>query len=107
MLIVFLCGSLLFGYSAWKFDRKVRAYNTKINIGDSLTSVRATLGMPSRIIMEYDNNNREIKYEPMKSVRSILWIYEGSYFLRDDLCLVFDELTLKLVEKKRGIFLIE
>jgi len=107
LLFALLCGSLFFGYRAWKFDKKVKVFNTEIYIGDSLTNVRAKLGAPSRIIIERKSNKRETKYVLAKPSISILWIYNGSYFLRNDLCLVFDELTKRLVEKKRGIFLVE
>jgi hypothetical protein len=107
VLLALLCGSLLFGYSAWKFDRKVRVFNTKIHIGDSLISVRVKLGAPSQIIIEHQDNKRETKYRFTKSTQSILWIYYGSPILRKDLGLVFDEPTQKLVEKKRGIFVVE
>lgn len=106
MLYTLLCGSLFYGYNAWKFDRKVRIFTTKIHVGDSINEVRALLGNPSHVIAEYRKAKKE-DLQLMKPDYSILWVYSGSLFIRTDLSLIFDGYTQRLIEKKRISHFIE
>jgi len=107
VLFAFLCGSLFYGYGAWTFDRKVKIFNTKIQLGDNPADVRALLGAPSHVIVEHQEKKTKRDNQLMRPDHTATWIYSGMLFFRDDLCLVFDGQTQRLIEKKRMTLIIE
>ncbi|MBP7706457.1 MAG: hypothetical protein KA243_04330 [Candidatus Aminicenantes bacterium] len=97
----------IYVYGAWKFNNKVRIFNTRIEIGDSFDDVDVQLGRPSIIIAEYPRPIETGIGRVLETNRTILWVYSGAIFLRSDLSLIFDYDTGKLIDKSRITHLIE
>jgi len=107
ILGVLFIALLIYVYGAWKFNNKVRIFNTRINIGDGFNDVDVQLGRPSIIIAEYPRSIEAKAGRVSRTNRTILWVYSGTMFLRSDLSLIFDYNTGKLIEKNRITHLIE
>jgi hypothetical protein len=92
---------IYYSYCAIRFNNKVRLYNTKVQIGMNETYVWALLGPPS--YGDWNILKETSVGEEQRKRRSILYVYRGIYFLRDDIILYFDYETGKLFEKSRGM----
>jgi hypothetical protein len=107
LLGILFSAFLIYAYGAWKFNNKVRIFNTIIEIGDSFNDVDIQLGRPSIIIAEHPRPIETGAGRVSRTNRTILWVYSGAIFLRSDLSLIFDYETGKLIEKNRITHLIE
>ena len=95
-----------YAYKAFEFNSKVRNFNTKIHVGDSIAYVIGLLGRPSL----YDDDHvaeedKEHNQASDKGGRTILVVYRGLIYLRSDLNLLFDHDSGKLKEKNRAQYL--
>ena len=98
---------LIYGYGAWKFEKRVKTFNLKIREGDSSNSVCIQMGRPSHVLSEYATLEQVGHGQEKGTARTILWVYSGSLYFRNDLSLIFDRDTGKLINKNRVNHLIE
>lgn len=107
LVILGLVGALaFFGYGALNFDKKVRIFNSRIQVGDSISDIRMLLGRPSIVFFQSPSTNKGVYGQTMGTGWTILWVYRGSLF-RNDISLIFDRDTGKLIEKNRITHLID
>jgi hypothetical protein len=94
IIILLAIPILYYIYGCYRFEKRVQAYN-KIQEGDHIIMVLAKMGKPSH----YD----DLYYikEGNEEKRAILVIYEGLYYLRDNIVLIFDYKTERLLRKER------
>jgi hypothetical protein len=94
IIILLAIPILYYIYGCYRFEKRVQAYN-EIQEGDHIIMVLAKMGKPSH----YD----DLYYikEGNEEKRAILVIYEGFYYLRDSIVLIFDYRTERLVRKER------
>lgn len=76
-------------FKAIEFGGKVKTYDKKIEVGMEDLEVFNLLGRYSRFERAFDGYH-------------FVMVYEGKYFLRDDIILTFDPRSRKLVSKERG-----
>ena len=100
LAVLALLGAV-YGYGAWKFDKRVKTFNTDIQMGDSYEIVRTQLGRPSLVLFDYATTEQMRPGQNKGTEGTVLWVYSGSLYLRDDLSLIFDRNTGKLIKKNR------
>jgi len=87
LLVVVLLSFYIF--RAIEFGEKVKTYDKNILVGMEDLEVLNLLGRYSRSVRAFDGYH-------------FVMVYEGRYFLRDDIILTFDPRSRKLVSKQRG-----
>ncbi len=94
---------VFYGYKALRFNEKVKAFDTRIQIGDSMAKVIRLMGQPSGINPDYPVGEELVVRYGLKTRDTILLVYRGIYFLREDLNFAFNPDTGELIEKDRAI----
>ncbi|HOW86663.1 MAG TPA: hypothetical protein P5119_12440 [Candidatus Aminicenantes bacterium] len=94
-----------YGYKAFQFDQRVKTFNTRIQIGDTMARVLTLMGRPSRHNHGHFVSDELADRYGLKTRETILLVYRGFYFLRDDLNFVFNPDTRELIDKDRGFIM--
>ena len=76
-------------FKAIQFEGKVRTYSKNIEVGMGDLEILNLLGRYSRFERDFDGYH-------------FVMVFEGKYFLRDDIILTFDPRSRRLVSKSRG-----
>ncbi|MBC7360810.1 MAG: hypothetical protein H5U06_00760 [Candidatus Aminicenantes bacterium] len=96
VIFLIIIGLIYYLYCCFMFQKKVEIYNKRIQIGDSIDEVLLLMGKPTL----YD----DMYHSELNGDRAIRLIYEGKfYLLSEDIELIFDYKTRKLIQKERGL----
>ena len=98
--VVALLGAI-YGYGEWRFDKRVKTFNSSVQIGDSYEVVRVQLGRPSLVLYDYATTEQVGLGQNKGTEGTVLWVYSGSLYFRNDLSLIFDRSSGKLIKKNR------
>lgn len=101
---IFAVACLIYGRNARRFDQRVRTFSSIIKIGDSFDTVRIQMGRPSRVLSGCVTLEQTDKGQNIKTAGKVLWIYSGLLYFRNDLCLIFDCNSERLIEKNRDLY---
>jgi len=93
---------VFYGYKAIQFNKKVSVFNTRIQIGDNMTKVRALMGRPTHILAANPIRQELADRYGLKTRETILMVYRGGRYFRADLNLIFNPDTGELLEKDRA-----
>ena len=93
---------MFYGYKALQFDQRVKMFNTRIQIGDSMAKVLTYMGSPTCLTAGYNVEKELADRYGLRDREALLLVYRGIFYFRDDLDLVFDPDTGRLIEKDRA-----
>lgn len=96
-ILVLIVLSLYYLYANIRFHKRVKIYNEMIQIGDSIDKVLSLMGKPTiyddLYYIKQDGENK----------RTLRVIYEGKIYFMNDIILIFDYETAKLIQKERAM----
>jgi len=81
----------------------IKAFDERIMIGDDEIFVRELLGIPDYYDDNYPFQLEVGKENEGRTAYGVLYVYHGGKYLQDDMILIFDHQTRKLVKKSKGL----
>jgi hypothetical protein len=101
-IAVLLVVIVFFSISWVRFNTRVGIFNDKLRLGMSELEAWILMGPPSASYSSWDKSATLRIGGVEQKLNVIEYVYKGTYFLRDDIVLIFNAKTKELVSKKRA-----